>query len=312
MNRILITGCNGFVAPHFVAYLKEHQSEVKIMGVDVSDTCAIKDLNYFQMNLLDMDSIKQVLCDFRPTHIAHFASVSSVSQSWNMPVESFVNNTNIFLNIAESIRKLDIHPRLLSVGSSEEYGNYDQSDLPLREHYELRPCNPYAIARVAQEMLSKLYADSYGLEIFMTRSFNHIGPGQKDVFAIPSFIHQMLLAKREGHNSIHVGNVDIIRDFLDVRDVVDAYYKILFGGKKGEVYNVCRGIGYSLREVINLIGEILNFKPALIVDAAKVRKADNLVIIGDASKLSTELQWTPVYSLEDSLRHLITVKELNG
>jgi GDP-4-dehydro-6-deoxy-D-mannose reductase len=305
MNRILITGCNGFVARYFVDYCRVKNSAAEFSGVDISPSCTVEGVSYSQMDLMDLGGIKQLLLAYKPTHIAHFASVSSVSQSWERPVESFTNNTNIFLNIVESVRKLGLSPRILSIGSSEEYGNYPQHALPLKEYYQLRPCNPYAIARVAQEMISKLYADSYGLEIMMTRSFNHIGPGQREIFAIPSFIRQMLVAKAENRKVISVGNIDVVRDFLDVRDVVDAYYKILFFGRKGEVYNVCRGTGFTLRAIIQQIEQIIDFWPERIVDPHKVRPTDNQIIIGDASKLMTELNWRPAIPLETSLRQTI-------
>ncbi len=304
-NRVLVTGCNGFVARYFVDYFRINKIEADFLGVDVTDDGAIKGVAYSQMDLMDMERIKALLSSFQPTHIAHFASVSSVSQSWEMPVASFTNNTNIFLNIIESVRNLRLSPRILSVGSSEEYGNYPRHALPLKEYYQLCPCSPYAIARVAQEMISKLYADSYGLDIMMTRSFNHIGPGQREVFAIPSFISQMLKAKVDGRSDISVGNIDIVRDFLDVRDVVDAYYKILFFGRKGEIFNVCRGIGFTLREIINQLADIIGFSPNLIMDPAKVRPTDNQIIIGDPSKLMTELGWHPIIPLETSLRQTV-------
>jgi len=305
MNRILITGCNGFVARHFVDYIHKHGIAANLIGIDVEGSSPLAGLDYHQLDLMDIQGIKALLMSSQPTHVAHFASVSSVSQSWEKPLESFTNNTNIFLNIVESVRKLGLSPRILSVGSSEEYGNYPRHALPLKEHYQLRPCNPYAIARVAQEMISKLYADSYGIEIMMTRSFNHIGPGQREIFAIPSFMSQMIKAKAEKRTSISVGNIDIVRDFLDVRDVVDAYYKILFFGRKGDVYNVCRGIGHTLREVIQQIAEIIDFAPELKIDPCKVRPSDNQIIIGDPSKLMTELNWRPVIPLESSLRQTI-------
>jgi GDP-4-dehydro-6-deoxy-D-mannose reductase len=300
------------VARYFVDYFCAQNIVAEFWGVDIAPSCAIEGVSYSHMDLMDLEGIKQLLLAYKPTHIAHFASVSSVSQSWEMPVESFTNNTNIFLNIVESVRKLGLSPRILSIGSSEEYGNYPQHALPLKEYYQLRPCNPYAIARVAQEMISKLYADSYGLEIMMTRSFNHIGPGQREVFAIPSFICQMLKAKSENRPVISVGNIDIVRDFLDVRDVVDAYYKILFFGRKGEVYNVCRGIGHTLRSIIQQIAQIIDFSPELFVDPAKVRPTDNQIIIGDASKLMTELNWRPAIPLETSLRQTIELMAKEG
>lgn len=239
----------------------------------------------------------------------HLASISSVSHSWNYPVESFVNNTNIFLNIIESVRELKLPTRILSIGSSEEYGNYPLDKMPLKEEYELKPCNPYSVARVSQEMLSKLYADNYGLNIIMTRSFNHIGPRQNDKFVIPSFVKQLLNAKNTETLRIDVGNIEIVRDFLDVRDVVEAYHKILTKGTVGEVYNVCSGKGIKLNETINIISEELNIKPEIKIDETRIRPSDNLIIIGDNTKLKTELNWQPKYSLVQTLKDMMTYQE---
>ena len=140
----------------------------------------------------------------------------------------------------------------------------------------------------------------------MTRSFNHIGPRQKEVFVIPSFIRQLINIKNDPtNNEIKVGNIEITRDFLDVRDVVDAYYKILTQGKKGEIYNVCSGNGIKLKEIIETVSKILNISPKITVDENRIRPADNLIIIGDNSKLKSELNWNPTYSLENTLKDMI-------
>ena len=186
MKKLLITGAAGFVAGYFIEFLKENEIEYDILGLDIVDklSCDYPSYKYKRINLQDKELIKEVIENFKPDYILHLASISSVSESWSYPVESFVNNTNIFLNIIESIRELQLSTRILSVGSSEEYGNYPSDKMPLKEDYELKPCNPYSVARVSQEMLSKLYADNYGLNIIMTRSFNHIGPRQNDKFVI--------------------------------------------------------------------------------------------------------------------------------
>ena len=206
----------------------------------------------------------------------------------------------------EAVRAECPSARLLSIGSSEEYGNYPPEAMPLREEYELRPCNPYAVARVAQEMLSKLYAESYGLNIMMTRSFNHIGPRQKDIFVVPSFVKQLVeIRKNGGKGIIRVGNIDIIRDFLDVRDVVDAYYRILTQGTPGEVYNVCSGQGIRLGDIISITANILSIEPNIKVDPILIRPADNAVIIGACSRLQNDLAWKQAFSLEQTMHDII-------
>lgn len=311
MKKLLITGAAGFVAGYFIEFLKENEIEYDILGLDIVDklSCDYPSYKYKRINLQDKELIKEVIENFKPDYILHLASISSVSESWSYPVESFVNNTNIFLNIIESIRELQLSTRILSVGSSEEYGNYPSDKMPLKEDYELKPCNPYSVARVSQEMLSKLYADNYGLNIIMTRSFNHIGPRQNDKFVIPSFVKQLLNAKTTGTLRIDVGNVEIVRDFLDVRDVVEAYHKILIEGKIGEIYNVCSGNGIKLKEIINIVAEQLSITPEIYVDKNRLRPTDNLIIVGDNTKLKSELNWQPKHSLVQTLKDMITYQE---
>ncbi len=311
MKKLLITGAAGFVAGYFTEFLKENKIEYDILGLDIINnfTCDYPTYKYKKINLCDRQLIKEVIENFKPDYLLHLASISSVSHSWNYPVESFVNNTNIFLNIIESVRELKLPTRILSIGSSEEYGNYPLDKMPLKEEYELKPCNPYSVARVSQEMLSKLYADNYGLNIIMTRSFNHIGPRQNDKFVIPSFVKQLLNAKNTGTLRIDVGNIEIVRDFLDVRDVVEAYHKILTEGKIREIYNVCSGNGIKLKEIINIVAEQLNITPEIYIDKTRIRPTDNLIIIGNNTKLKSELNWQPKHSLAQTLKDMISYQE---
>ncbi len=310
-SKFLITGIAGFVGHYFIEYLKENNIDAQILGIDILDEFKINfpDAEYKKIDLKSKNDIYNLLSDYKPDYILHLASISSVSQSWKEPVESFVNNTNIFLNLIDSVRILNLPTRILSVGSSEEYGNYPESKMPLKEEYELHPNSPYSIARVSQEMLSVLYAKSYNINVLVTRSFNHIGPKQRDVFVVPSFIKQLIAISKKEADKIEVGNIEIIRDFLDVRDVVDAYFKILTKGKVGEIYNVCSGQGIKLKTIIEKTSQILGIKPNIIVDKSKIRPADNMVIIGDNSKLKNELNWTPKYSLEQTVNDMINAKK---
>ena len=315
MKKYLITGVGGFVGRHFWEYLLEHESEFTVLGLDMPaeapwDHTAFQ---YRQLNLMDSEALRDIVSSFQPDYIVHLASISSVGQSWKDPDGCFTNNTTIFLNLAEAVRSECPSARVLSVGSSEEYGNYPAEAMPLWEGYELRPCNPYAVSRVAQEMLSKLYADSYGLNIMMTRSFNHIGPRQRDCFVIPSFVKQLVeIKKNGGKGTMRVGNLEIVRDFLDVRDVVDAYWRILTKGKPGEVYNVCSSKGVKLRDIITATAELLGIEPTIEVDPALVRPADNAVIIGDSSRIRESLGWKPKFSFEHTLNDMIATSVNKG
>ena len=315
MKKYFITGFSGFVSRHFLNYLDSNNIDAIVLGVDVTrpefQFENYKELKcaYRELNLLNKDEIAETLREFQPDYILHLASYSSVAYSWKQPVISFRNNTNIFLNLIQTVYDLGLSCRILSVGSSEEYGNVSAEDLPLKEEHNLNPLSPYAVARVSQEMLSKVYSDGYGLDIVLTRSFNHIGPYQKNIFAIASFADQLLELKRKGLNEgdIVVGDVSIIRDLVDVRDVVAAYYGLFEKGKKGEAYNVCSGKGVTLETVIEMMASLLNIKINIIKNPSLIRPTDNKIVIGSNQKIISELGWNPQFSLEQSLRDILDV-----
>lgn len=318
MKKILITGFSGFVAFYFLDYLNNviaKNEKIEVLGIDLNPPVDFDEDYNFQnihtrflsLNLMDFSALEIAITSFSPDYILHLASLSSVGASWKDPIGCFMNNTNIFLNLVEAVRKSKIYCRILSVGSSEEYGNVTEDDIPLTEDTKLQPVSPYAIARVSQEMLSKCYVESMNLDIVLTRSFNHIGPRQRDLFVVPSFIKQILEGKSVGLKNIQLstGNLEIVRDFLDVRDVVRAYYLLLTKGKKGELYNVCSGIGYTLKAVINQIAELENVIVTSVTDPARIRPNDNMIIIGDNKKLCKETGWEPTFTLQQTLKDML-------
>lgn len=303
MSKYLITGFSGFVAKHFLEYLLQKEPQAQVLGIDIQEPVFSEKFSFKSVNILNYKETEKIFCDFLPDYVLHLASFSSVAKSWEDPLAAFSNNTNIFLNIAEIIRKNHISCRILSVGSSEEYGKVEQKNIPIDETTPLNPISPYAVARVSQEMLSKIYVQSYDLNIILTRSFNHLGTGQKDFFVIPSIIKQFVQGQMQ-HNTgvlIHIGDTSIVRDFLDVRDVVRAYYGLLHKGRVGENYNICSGNGISIGELIQKIGKVTNIPYTIITDTEKVRPSDNPIIIGNNKKVQNELDWLPKISLDQSL-----------
>ena len=316
-KKILITGFSGFVARHFIEYMVNNQLDVEIWGLDINSPSYPleeyqKSINIFfeKMDLLNQVQLKEFLVKVRPNYILHLASFSSVAYSWENPRLSFTNNTNIFLNLVQAVKELDIKCRILSVGSSEEYGNYKEEDLPLKEDYSLNPSSPYAVARVSQEMLSKLFVKNFGMDIIMTRSFNHIGPWQDSRFVIASFIEKILEIKRSNIKSrvIETGDLSIVRDFTDVRDVVRAYWLLLNKGKSGEVYNVCSGKGIELENVLKLICEIMEIEIKGKTDEKYIRPDDTKVIVGSNEKIYRELEWKPTIGLYTTISDMVKLK----
>jgi GDP-4-dehydro-6-deoxy-D-mannose reductase len=307
MKKILITGFSGFVSQHFVDYLKKNKIEIEILGVDINEPEDDININFEKLDLLDIDELKKTVTKFKPDYILHLASYSSVRFSWENPSLSFKNNMNIFLNLMEVIREVLPSCRVLSVGSSEQYGNLGDNEFVLEEDCSLLPVSPYAVARVAQENLSRVYCDGYGLDIVMTRSFNHIGPKQKNIFVISSFAKQLVEIKNNGKKGAKLvtGDVTVVRDFLDVRDVVDAYYKLLLEGEKGQVYNICSGVGISLKEIIELMCEILGIDVSLETDSRLLRPNENKKIIGSNRKIVEKIGWEQKIPLRKSLEDII-------
>jgi GDP-4-dehydro-6-deoxy-D-mannose reductase len=313
MDKYLITGFSGFVSGHFLRYLDSLGEQIAVLGVDLHEPDFPLDgfrhvsSTFEKLDLLDKEKMQNTVYQFQPDYILHLAAYSSVSFSWKNPILSFQNNTNIFLNLIEAIRLLNLHTRLLSVGSSEEYGNVTDQDIPLREDMPLKPVSPYAVARVSQEMLSQVYAKGYNVDVVLTRSFNHIGPGQKDIFVVASFAKQLAEGSLKKSKKVKVttGDLSIIRDFTDVRDVVRAYHSLLKEGKSGEIYNVCSGHGAPLSDILTMIGNCAGIEVEKIVDPSLVRPQDNRVIIGSNKKIHDATGWSTEIPLQKSLQDVV-------
>lgn len=304
----LITGATGFVGQHLISYLIYQQKATNIIGTYrnsniISNSCYTI---FEKVDLNNISALSRIIDRYKPNYIIHLAAESSVGYSWESPIKSFNNNINIFINLLEAIRKSKLTCRILSVGSSEGYGVVEEKHLPLKEDSPLNPISPYAVARVSQELLSKVYIEGYGLDIILTRSFNHFGPGQDIRFVIPSFSKQIIDRKlNQSFEPIKTGNLSIIRDFIDVRDVVKAYVKLIEKGEKGAIYNVCSGKGNTLQEIVDTICDVLSFNVTTITNSKYIRPNDNPVIIGDNSKLRNEIGWNPKYSIRQTLKDVI-------
>lgn len=311
--KILITGISGFAARHFLNFLHEQEPESIVAGIyhehepgfDTNEWKGLQ-ISLHKINLLHKEKIARLIQEFSPQFILHLAGRSSVADSWKNPAASVTDNTDFFLNIVETVRTLQLKCRILSVGSTEEYGNAN-AGLPLKETDCPEPASPYGVARVLQQKLVAIYANSYGVDIVHTRSFNHIGPYQKPEYVISSFAKQIVQQDKENRDTIELttGDVNVIRDFSDVRDVVRAYYLLLYKGKKGETYNVCSGQGYRLKDIIAMFAEKLGRPVLHSTDEKNFRPSENKVIIGSYDKLMRETGWKPEIGIEESLSDII-------
>lgn len=314
MKSILITGISGFVGGHITRYLLKKSTAPDIHGVSRSepawdftqDTASLlRSITFHQCDLLDGAKIHTIIQDVQPDYILHLASFSSVAQSWQAPLTSFLNNTNAFLNIVEAVRLQGLSTRILSVGSSEEYGIVPKEALPLTEKRPIVPENPYAVARVSQEYLAQVYGKGYNLDICCTRSFNHIGPGQSVQFVVSSISRQFAeIAIHQKKPVIHIGDGSIVRDFVDIDDVIRAYEAILATGAAGEVYNVCSGKGHSILDIVHCLSASTGIPVTVEQDAHLVRPVDNPALVGSYEKLHKATGWRPECTLEHSLEKM--------
>ncbi|MDR1923304.1 MAG: GDP-mannose 4,6-dehydratase [Planctomycetaceae bacterium] len=308
MERYLVTGVGGFVGQHFLRYLDVLGGGFEVIGVDRS-FLGYEPLSYSfrfeSVDLLDSGGVDDLVSGFCPDYLVHLAAVSGVGESWVDPRRTVMNNLGVLLNVLESVRVyLGESCRVLVVGSSEIYA---ESSEPLSESSPIAPKNPYSIARAAQENLINLYADNFGLDIVGTRSFTHIGPYQSDKFVVASFVRQLVDEKQDGKKIavLKTGNINIERDFTDVRDVVRGYYLLLKCGVRNEIYNICSGNAISLKSVIDEIGSILQIPVSIEIDLKRLRPNDQQTVIGNNNKIKTTTGWQPEINLKKTLQDMI-------
>ena len=300
-DRVLIFGVNGFVGGWLTKEFADHGYEV--VGSDVGEGSVHDGLSgYYSGDLLDADRVSEIVCETCPDAIVNLAAISSVGQSWKIPALTMQVNVVGTINILEAARAQQEPPKILLVGSSEEYA---PSDKPLKETDPLDATNPYGISKVTQERIAELYGERYGLRIYRTRSFNHTGRGQNDKFVIPSWCKQAAEIEKTGKPGvIHVGNIDVVRDFSDVRDVVRAYRMILETGYAGEVYNVGSGKGRPLRELLDYVRGLANQNVEIACDSFLFRPSDNAYSVCSACSTRRRIGWMADIPIEQTLIEL--------
>ncbi len=286
-KRVLVTGASGFVGPYLVAELEN--SGYEVFGMDRS---AGSD---FQADLLDPDSLDQVVRKTDPDYICHLAGFSSVKDSFDNPELCKKINVDGTRNLLSSVKRFCPNARVLIITSAHVYGEPEYN--PIDELHPLNPNSPYAESRVEQETL---VLDS-GLDVVISRSFNHTGPGQQRGFVCPDFIYEVKELLAGKCEEIKVGNLSAERDISDVRDVVKAYRLLLEKGKTGEIYNVCSGRAVSIQSILDSILSLAELDASkVIVDPEKFRPVDVPLMYGDNSKIK-KLGWEPEIGIEETL-----------
>ncbi|WP_282941170.1 GDP-mannose 4,6-dehydratase [Paenibacillus sp. RC67] len=307
--RVLVTGISGFVGSHMAEYLLANQ-------IDVTGTIRqrsrldhikhLKDIRLVECELRDPFSVESLIRDVKPDLIFHLAAQSFVPTSWNSPMDTIHNNVASQVNIFEAVRRLNLNSKIQIACSSEEYGHVEPNEVPIKETNPLRPLSPYAVSKVTQEFLGYQYNKSYGLNVVLTRTFNHTGPRRGENFVTSNFSKQIAdIEKGKKPPVLYVGNLQAKRDFTDVRDIVRAYWLAVNKGVPGETYNIASGTCYTIEEVLNKLLSLSTVKIEIKEDETRLRPSDVEILLGDYSKFHQQTGWKPEIPFDQTLEDLL-------
>jgi GDP-4-dehydro-6-deoxy-D-mannose reductase len=309
MKKILITGISCF-AGSFLAERLLKEKDVKIFGTILKNTQSLNishiqdKLHLYALDLLDTNVVSSMISETMPDEIYHLAALTAPSLSFSKPAETISNNVTAQVNIFESIRKIENYlPRVLITSSADVYGIVEKKYLPINENTPLRPANPYAVSKIAQDYLALQYYLSYKIPIIRVRPFNHIGPRQALHFVVSDFSKRIVdIEKGILAPVIKVGNLHAKRDFTDVRDMVYAYSLLMEKGESGQVYNIGSGTSRSIEDILHQLLLMSKKKISIQMDKSLIRPSDNPELICDAKKITDLTGWKPKIPFEKTLR----------
>jgi GDP-4-dehydro-6-deoxy-D-mannose reductase len=310
--RAFITGIAGFAGSHLADHLLEqnvaHICGVSLPGESTRNIEHIQDrIELYPLDLADYHLVRDLLDQVRPDCIFHLAAQASVGRSWLDPAETLTCNMTLQLNLLQAIVELGISPRILVIGSADEYGLVHSEDLPIDEDTPLRPLNPYAVSKIMQDYLGYQYHMSHGLHVVRMRPFNHIGPRQGLGFVVADFAHQIARIEQGLQPPVmQVGNLSAQRDFTDVRDTVRGYYLALLKGQPGAVYNLGSSRAYSMQQILDMLLSMSQAQVRIETDPERMRPSDVSVVVSDCSRLRADTGWEPTYHIETSLDDVLT------
>lgn len=292
MRKAWITGSNGFVGRHLVAEL-EKQGGWEIQVFDRA----------FGNNLLDYEELRTVLDIYRPDAIFHLAAQAFVPESFANPQRTFEVNTIGSLNILEAVRQLGIITRIHMAGTSEEYGDSLHGEGETDELTLPNPLSPYAISKLAMDHLARLYAQSYGLQVVVTRAFNHAGPGRGEMYAESAFAKQIAEVELDRREVVEHGNLETVRNYTDVRDIVRAY--ILAVNLPSGTYNICSDQSVTMQSIMNMLVRGSTVRVKTKVNPALYRPADFSFKTPTCKKFKDLTGWQPEYTLRDTMTDVL-------
>lgn len=308
--RFLITGVSGFAGATLAAQLLADGHEVfgtiRPAATKPSNRLPLAADHIFPAALEDAPRIAEVVRVTRPDGLFHLAGFTSPAASFHDPEAAYRTNLHGTLHVFAAVLALGSPCRIVSVGSSDVYGQVTAHGIPITETTPFRPLSPYAVSKAAADLAAYQWSQAQGLDIVRMRPFNHTGPGQDAQFVCSDFARQLIAVERgQQPAQIHVGNLEVTRDFCDVRDVVRAYALAWERGTSGEAYNVCSGIGRTTREILEALIRFASVSPEVLVRIERRRRIDVPLVVGSAAKLRAATGWAPMIEWEQTLRDLL-------
>ena len=309
MKKALVTGIAGFAGSHLSEALIANN--ISVYGFyhpnhPTENLDHIKNqVTLIPADILDAKSLKKEAKGESWDYVFHLAAFSSPSQSFKNPQETLENNIVGQINLLEGLFVAKSKARILIIGSADEYGRVSPKDLPINENTPLSPTSPYAVSKVAQDLLGLQYFVNHKLNTVRVRPFNHIGPRQSRLFAVSSFAHQIAVCEKRGGGTIKVGNLDTSRDFTDVRDMVRAYILALDKGTFGDVYNLGTGKAIKISDILKMMVSLGRVKIKIEVDRSRIHSHEIKTIYCDSSKFRSKTGWVPKIPLETTLSDTI-------
>jgi GDP-4-dehydro-6-deoxy-D-mannose reductase len=310
MTRVLLSGIAGFAGSHLAEMLLLDNT-ISVVGIHhpahpLQHRIENPRLKIHYLDILDPDQLEVVVREVSPDIIYHLAGMAHVHESWSNRRATIETNFLGTFHLLEACRRLAKFPKILLIGSGECYGIIPHTEQPVSEERPMVPSSPYAVSKIAQEILGTQYAKAEKLPVYLSRPFNHTGPRQKETFVCSAFAMQIAMAELGmSEPEIKVGNLTARRDFSDVRDVVAGYISIVKGGRPGEPYNVCSGTAISIQEILDILLSHASREFRVIVEQERFRPVDMPLLLGSAEKLNAETGWQPKYPIQQTLLDLL-------
>jgi GDP-4-dehydro-6-deoxy-D-mannose reductase len=309
--RTLVTGISGFVGGH----LTEHLLASGDLVVGLSATGQWPEglahlarearIESCDLAGITQEAMTDLVARNQPEAIYHLAAQANPQASLADPKGTWALNLGGTLTLLEAVKASGLKPRVVVVGSGVCYGNPSPEQMPVSELCPLRPNNPYSASKGAADLLGVQHYLAHGTDVVMARPFNHAGPRQSSTYVLGALARQVAEVEAGLKPRVEVGNLDIVRDFTDVRDVVRAYRLLAEKGKSGEIYNLGSGLGTRLADALAILRGLAGVPIEVHVDPARVRPVDQPLLVADASKLRLATGWKPLYSIEATLADML-------